>query len=103
MNNGKTAVYQGVTMHACWPKMIQNAQKKTHFIIKGKPYERIPYGEEDFDWGDDMQPCHDLMFYLDSIMFHFVMLKDVGVVEDKHLGVNVFQNENILIKTQIIK
>ena len=59
MNDEKTVVYQGVTMHPCWPKKIQQAQEKTHSMIKDKLHERIPYGKEDFDWGDDIQPCHD--------------------------------------------
>lgn len=59
MNDNQTVIYNDVTMHMSWPKMIQKAQKKTHSMIKGKLYQRIPYGQESFDWGDDMQPCHD--------------------------------------------
>ena len=31
----------------------------TTFIINSGEYDRIPYGDEEEDWGADRGPCHD--------------------------------------------
>ena len=35
------------------------AQLVTEYVINGRPYSRIPYGDEPDDWGADEGPCHD--------------------------------------------
>ena len=52
-------VYHGVEMAEGWPERIAQAQDQETYLIAGKCYPRIPYGDEDDDWGADRQPCHD--------------------------------------------
>ena len=42
-----------------WQKRIQEAQLQTTYIIGGKEYLRVRYGDEQDDWGADRLPCHD--------------------------------------------
>lgn len=52
-------IYNGIKMAAEWPCRIVDAQQKTVYVINGKEYPRIHYGDEAEDWGADRQPCHD--------------------------------------------
>ncbi len=54
-----TVIYNGVSMHRDWPAQIEAAQSVSTYIINGKLYTRIRYGEEPTDWGADRGPCHD--------------------------------------------
>jgi hypothetical protein len=51
--------YRGSRMIAGWPQQIIEAQKVTHYEIKGELFERIPYGQESEDWGASRGECHD--------------------------------------------
>lgn len=42
-----------------WPEKIIEAQTQRQYIINGKEYARIPYGNEDDDWEAEKSPCHD--------------------------------------------
>ena len=42
-----------------WPERIKKAQTQLEYIIDGKEYARIPYGNETTDWEADKIPCHD--------------------------------------------
>ena len=52
-------IYNGVPMHPKWPARIEEAQKLKTYVINGKEYRRIAYGDEEDDWGADDAPCHD--------------------------------------------
>src|SRR5262245_17291593 len=52
-------IFNGVKMLAEWPERISEAQEQPIYIIDGKEYQRIRYGDEIDDWGADRQPCHD--------------------------------------------
>ena len=52
-------VYNGVSMAPDWPARIEAAQLVTHYVIGGRPYPRIPYGDEPGDWGAGRHPCGD--------------------------------------------
>lgn len=52
-------IYHGVSMTPDWPAKIEAAQQVTHYVIDGKPYARIRYGDEREDRGAERQPCHD--------------------------------------------
>ena len=51
--------YRGVRVIKEWPGIIQAAQKQTTYVINGKVYRRVRYGNEADDWGVDEQPCGD--------------------------------------------
>jgi hypothetical protein len=51
--------YQGARMTEGWPEKIREAQTQRTYVVRGKEYERVPYGSEDDDWGADEVPCHD--------------------------------------------
>lgn len=55
----KTVVHNGVEMAEGWPRRIEEAQLQSFYLIGGKRYDRIRYGDEADDWGADRQPCHD--------------------------------------------
>lgn len=42
-----------------WPERIQAAQRHTHLLNSGLPLPRIPYGNEQDDWGAEDHPCED--------------------------------------------
>ena len=52
-------IYNGVKMVKGWPEKIKESQHKTTYLIDGKEWPRIRYGDESEDWGADRQPCHD--------------------------------------------
>ena len=52
-------LYNGVPMHPDWPARIEEAQNLTTYVINGRTYERIRYGDETDDWHADEVPCHD--------------------------------------------
>jgi hypothetical protein len=52
-------IYNGVRMISDWVKRIEDAQLQRTYVVDGRPYERIRYGDESDDWGADRQPCHD--------------------------------------------
>lgn len=49
----------GAEMAEGWPAQIEEAQSQATYLIGGKLYSRIRYGEEGQDWGANKQPCHD--------------------------------------------
>jgi len=51
--------YNGVQVIAGWPEKIEAAQLEKTYIIGRVEYQRIPYGDEEDDWGADSRPCHD--------------------------------------------
>ena len=55
----KYVIYNGVKMVEWWPAKIEEAQKITTIILKGKEYTRIIYGSESDDWGADDHACGD--------------------------------------------
>jgi hypothetical protein len=57
--NKKMVVYNGVEMADGWPERIAQAQKQRTYLIAGQLYLRIPYGDEEDDWGAEKRPCHD--------------------------------------------
>jgi hypothetical protein len=57
--NKKMIVYNGVEMAHGWPERIAQAQDQKTYVIAGQLYLRIPYGDEEDDWGADKRPCHD--------------------------------------------
>ena len=59
MDEKKFVTYQGIKMIEGWPERIKQAQKQHSYIISGKKYSRIPYGDEDDDWEADTFPCHE--------------------------------------------
>ncbi len=52
-------VHRGVRMVEGWPERIIEAQTQDHYIVDGRRYERVRYGDEADDWGADTVPCHD--------------------------------------------
>jgi len=52
-------VYNGRQVIKGWTKRIEEAQQVTHYVIDGVAYKRVPYGDEEDDWGADYGPCHD--------------------------------------------
>lgn len=52
-------VHNGVEMAPDWPERITAAQAVKTYVIDGKPFVRVRYGEESDDWGAEKQPCHD--------------------------------------------
>lgn len=54
-----TVVHNGVEMTKEWQKRIQQAQTQTTYLIGKRRHKRIPYGDEEDDWGAGRQPCHD--------------------------------------------
>lgn len=59
MSEEKFVTCQGARMVEGWPERIQEAQAQRTYVIGGKEYERVPYGNEEDDWGADTRPCHD--------------------------------------------
>jgi hypothetical protein len=59
MTEKKSVIYQGARMVEGWPERIKEAQTQLEYIIDGKEYTRIPYGNEDTDWETGKGTCHD--------------------------------------------
>ena len=57
--NEKTVIHRGVEVSANWPERIRQAQVVTIYVIEGRKYPRVRYGDEDENWGADTRPCHD--------------------------------------------
>ncbi|MDR0716338.1 MAG: hypothetical protein LBF50_02825 [Azoarcus sp.] len=55
----KYVPYNGTQVIEGWPEKIRAAQRQKTYWIGGVEYPRIPYGEEDGDWGADDHPCGD--------------------------------------------
>jgi len=55
----KMVVHNGVEVAEGWPQRIEDAQRQSSYVINGKRFERVRYGEEDEDWGAGQRPCHD--------------------------------------------
>jgi hypothetical protein len=55
----KFVMYNGTQVIEGWPEKIMAAQEKKSCVIGGIEYPRIPYGEEDEDWGASRHPCGD--------------------------------------------
>jgi hypothetical protein len=51
--------YNGTQVIEGWPEKIEAAQVETTYVIGGMEYQRIPYGQEEDDWGAETRPCHD--------------------------------------------
>ena len=49
--------YRGQRMIKGWPERIQAAQTEATFKIEGVEHPRIPYGQEDDDWGATVIPA----------------------------------------------
>ncbi|HZQ45814.1 MAG TPA: hypothetical protein VFC07_02285 [Verrucomicrobiae bacterium] len=52
-------IYNGQRMVEGWPEKIQEAQRAPTYIIGGKTYAKIPYGEEKGNSGANEHPCKD--------------------------------------------
>ncbi len=52
-------IYNGLKVSRDWPAQIEAAQRVTEYLIGGKTFARIRYGEEPDDWGAERGPCHD--------------------------------------------
>jgi putative GTP pyrophosphokinase len=52
-------LFNGRTVSVGWSDRVKAAQEITSYEIGGKPYPRIPYGDESSDWGAHLRPCHD--------------------------------------------
>ena len=59
MSDPKRILYRGALMIDGWPKKIRAAQGVLCYMLNGKTYSRIRYGDERDDWGSDKNPCHD--------------------------------------------
>ncbi|MBS0370941.1 MAG: hypothetical protein JSS57_17295 [Proteobacteria bacterium] len=55
----KFVKYNGMAVIEGWPEKVESAQRETTYIIGGKNYPRVAYGNEEEDWGADNGPCHD--------------------------------------------
>src|SRR5438094_440740 len=55
----KFVLHNGVEVLEGWPESIKAAQEITTYLIGGKHYARVRYGDEKEDWGANKQPCHD--------------------------------------------
>ena len=55
----KMVVYNGVQVIEGWPECIEGAQRLVQYKIGQKGYNRIPYGDEEDDWGGGEHPCRD--------------------------------------------
>ena len=51
--------FNGAQMAPEWPAKIVEAQAMLAYVINGREFGRIRYGDEDEDWGADDGPCHD--------------------------------------------
>jgi hypothetical protein len=40
-----------------WKNRVERAQRDKYYLINGKKYRRIPYGDEPCDYGADCSPC----------------------------------------------
>lgn len=49
--------YNDQWMAAEWPAQIEAAQNATTYIIGGQSYNRLAYGQEQYEWPHDA--CHD--------------------------------------------
>ena len=67
--------FNGVQMAAEWPAKIAEAQAMLAYVINGREYGRIRYGDEAEDWGADDGPCHDCAVVKGQ--FHVPFLCDV--------------------------
>ena len=52
-------VYNGVSMAPEWPAKIEAAQLQTTYMINGRLFNRIRYGDEPDLQGMPFPPCHD--------------------------------------------
>jgi len=55
----KYIIYNGAKVVEGWPEKIEEAQKQPIYVIFGKEFERIKYGDEGEDWGANEHPCGD--------------------------------------------
>jgi hypothetical protein len=55
----KMVVHNGAEMAEGWPERITEAQDQKTYLIAGQHFLRVPYGDEEGDWGADKRPCHD--------------------------------------------
>jgi hypothetical protein len=51
--------HNGVEVVEGWPERIKEAQEVTTYVIGGKEWPRVRYGEEADDWGASRRPCPD--------------------------------------------
>jgi hypothetical protein len=59
MTERKRILFRGVPMIEGWPEKIFAAQQISTYTLEGRSVQRIPYGDEETDWGTDRQACHD--------------------------------------------
>jgi hypothetical protein len=55
----KFVEYKGRQVIEGWPEKIAEAQNEKTYLIDGTAYTRVPYGNEDEDWGANSHPCGD--------------------------------------------
>lgn len=51
--------FRGAKVLAAWPARLAAAQHHREWVIAGKPFARVRFGEEADDWGSEHGPCHD--------------------------------------------
>lgn len=52
-------LYNGVLVRSGWPKRIEEAQAMPEYVLNGRAYPRIRYGDEGDLAGPVPEPCHD--------------------------------------------
>ena len=67
--------FNGVQVGEGWPEFIKEDQKLSHYLIGGKKYERVKYGDENCNWGADDHACGDCGVIKGQ--FHASLLCDV--------------------------
>lgn len=50
-------IYNSERMVKGWPDKIEAAQLQATYVIGGKEYPRVRYGQEQSDWGADRHGC----------------------------------------------
>jgi hypothetical protein len=55
----KMVIHNGLEMAEGWPERMEEAQQVTTYMINGRQYKRIRYGDEGGDWMGADRPCHD--------------------------------------------
>jgi ankyrin repeat protein len=59
MGEGEPAGEAGQEAERDWLAGIEEAQRQPTYVIGGREYPRVRYGEEALDWGADSGSCHD--------------------------------------------
>jgi hypothetical protein len=59
VDQNRRIVYRGLSMVVGWPEKIIEAQEIPSLTVQGKSILRVPYGDEQSDWGAARMPCGD--------------------------------------------